>query len=333
MENPRLTFVTPTILTGDRKLVSLITHELAHSWSGNLVTNASWSDFWLNEGFTQYLTYRITDAQFGRDLGDAERVLGLADLREDIALADAADRPLYRATPAKDPDAVFSTIPYERGALFLTWLESRFGRQRFDAFVRGWFDDHAFQSVTTAQFIDYLQTHLLQQQPGLVSQAQIDDWIYAEALPADAVLPRSRSLDRIDALSRDWVAGRIGLDALPGDRWTIQEWQRFLDQLPETLEPARLQALDAHFGLSASRNAILAGTWFKQAIARGDTAVYPAAADYLCRVGRTYLVTAIYRALVKTEEGHRVADTIYRRAKAGYHPITQQAVERILQKR
>jgi aminopeptidase N len=124
MENPRLTFATPTVITGDRMLVSLVSHELAHSWSGNLVTNASWNDFWLNEGFTEYLTYRLLDMQFGQARGDMERVLGLADLKDSMSHLDKIDWSLVRSSPPKDPDAVYSSVPYERGALFLTWLET-----------------------------------------------------------------------------------------------------------------------------------------------------------------------------------------------------------------
>ncbi len=330
MENPRLTFSTPTVITGDRKLVSLITHELAHSWSGNLVTNASWSDFWLNEGFTEYLTYRLTDDQFGQEQGDAERVLGLADLRDDIASADPADRPLYRHTPAKDPDAVYSTIPYERGALFLTWLEHQVGRPAFDVFLRGWFDDHAFQSATTKEFVDYLQNHLLVQHPGKVTRAQIDAWIYGEDLPAFAVLPHSAVLARIDTLRSEWTAGRLSTDELGADRWTIQEWLQFLDNLPATVTLPQIQSLDAQFKLTGTSNAILAGSWYRQAVIHGDKGTYPAMEQYLCTVGRTYLVRAIYEELVKTQEGHQLADNIYAKAKPGYHSITQQSIERVL---
>ena len=330
MENPRLTFATPTVITGDRKLVSLITHELAHSWSGNLVTNASWSDFWLNEGFTEYLTYRLTDAQFGQDLGDAERVLGLADLREDIASAEPADRPLYRPTPAKDPDAVYSTIPYERGALFLTWLENQVGRADFDAFLHSWFDDHAFHSATTKEFVSYLQTHLLAQHPGKVTSAQIDAWIYGEDLPSFAILPHSTVLAKIDDLRNDWSAGRVQTAALPADHWTIQEWQHFLDNLPASVSLAQIQSLDARFKLTGTTNAILAGSWYRIAVEHHDTDAYAAMEQYLCTVGRTYLVKAIYAELVKTQEGHQLAEKIYEKAKPGYHSITQQSIERVL---
>ena len=329
MENPRLTFVTPTVVTGDRALVSLVAHELAHSWSGNLVTNATWNDFWLNEGFTEYLTYRLTDAVYGKAQGDLERVLGKQAL--DQAFAEAAtpeDKVLERRTPAKDPDEVFSSVPYERGALFLTYLESKFGRARFDAFLRQWFDAHAFQSATTAEFVDFLNAHLLSQQPQLVSAAELDAWLHAPELPADAVLPKSDALAAVDAARAAWLAG----GTLDAKTWNANLWQHFFDTLPAEVPAAKLQALDAQYGLSKSSNAIIASAWFHAAIAHGDRAVDADAARYVASVGRMKLVGPVYRAWTQTAEGHATAETAYASAKPGYHPITRAAVERILKK-
>jgi aminopeptidase N len=330
MENPRLTFATPTVITGDRMLVSLVSHELAHSWSGNLVTNASWNDFWLNEGFTEYLTYRLVDMQFGQARGDMERVLGLADLKDSMSHLDPIDWPLVRKAPAKDPDAVYSTVPYERGALFLTWLETQFGREAFDKFLRGWFDDHAFQSATTAEFVAYLDDKLLAQQPGKVTQQQIDAWLYQPELPDFAVLPHSDALARADAARDAWLAGQTTLEQLPAAQWSVHEWQEFLDNMPGTATLAQLQALDAKFKLSQTHNAILASSWFRTAIQHNDTKVFPALEKYLLSVGRTRLIKPLYRELVKSPQGKVFAEKVYAKARPGYHPITQQAVERLL---
>jgi leukotriene-A4 hydrolase len=332
MENPRLTFATPTVLTGDRQLVSLISHELAHSWSGNLVTNASWSDFWLNEGFTQYLTYRLVELQFGKERADMERVLGLESLEDSFAHSDPIDHPLYRSTPAKDPDAIYSTVPYERGALFLTWVESKFGRPAFDQFLRGWFDDHAFQSASTSEFLDYLKVKLLSQKPDLITQKQIDDWVYQKPLPGDTLLPHSALLDKVQKARADWLAGKLVTDALPGD-WNVHEWVYFLDGMPDSVTLDQLKSLDARFKLTGSNNAIVAGSWYRLAIVHGDTAVYPEVQDYLCHIGRMYLVKPLYRELSKTKDGRKFAEKVYAQAKPLYHPMTQAAVERVLKEK
>ncbi len=332
MENPRLTFVTPTVITGDRLLVSLIAHELAHSWSGNLVTNATWEDFWLNEGFTEYLTYRLTEAQFGKARGDMERIIGVASLKTDFALAKSdEDRKLVRAFPAKDPDEVFSSIPYERGALFLVWLESKFGRETFDRFLRSWFDDHAFQSATTPQFIAYLNDKLLKAQPGKVSAAQIDAWISQPALPADAVYATSDALTKVDAGRDAWLAGTTTLDAIGAEKWSVQEWEHFFEGFPKTATAAQLKALDTRFKLTGSPNAIIASDWYKLAIDSGQAAaLMPQIEAYLGHVGRMKLISPIYRALAATEAGKAQAKAIYKKVGSGYHPIAQQTVERIL---
>jgi aminopeptidase N len=330
MENPRLTFATPTVITGDRMLVSLISHELAHSWSGNLVTNASWNDFWLNEGFTEYLTYRLVDLQFGQKRGDMERVLGLADLKESMSHLDQADWSLVRKEAAKDPDAVFSSVPYERGNLFLTWLETQYGRPAFDAFLRGWFDDHAFQSATTAQFLAYLQDKLMAQQPGKITGEQLDAWFHQPQLPDFAVLPRSDALDQVDQARAGWLAGKLPLARLPTKEWSVHEWQHFFEGMPESATLQQVQALDARYKLSASHNAILASAWFRVAISHGDTAVLPAVRKYLVAIGRVRLIKPLYRELLKTADGKAFAEKVYAEARPGYNVITQQSIERVL---
>jgi aminopeptidase N len=330
MENPRLTFATPTVITGDRMLVSLVSHELAHSWSGNLVTNASWSDFWLNEGFTQYFTYRLLDMQFGQARGDMERAIGLGDLKDDMSHLPKVDWSLVRSSPFKDPDEVYSSVPYERGVLFLTWLETQFGRTAFDAFLRGWFNDHAFQSATTAQFVSYLQDKLMTQQPGKVTPVQISAWLYQPEIPDYAVLPHSDALSKVDEARESWLSGKSTLDALPAPPWNVHEWVYFLEDMPASATPNQIRALDARYKLSETHNAIIASAWFRCAIARGDYAVLPALRHYVGSTGRTSLIEPLYRELVKTPAGKSFAEQTYRQVKPGYSVITQHAVERVL---
>lgn len=332
MENPRLTFVTPTIITGDRQLVSLIAHELAHSWSGNLVTNATWEDFWLNEGFTEYLTFRLTEAQFGKARGDMERVIGVAELREALAQATSdEDRKLKRAFPSKDPDEVFSSIPYQRGALFLVYLESKFGRDAFDAFLRGWFDSHAFQSATSEQFLTYLDEQLIKARPGVVSPAQIDAWVAQPSLPADAVYAVSDGLTQVDVARDRWLAGQTPITAMGAGQWTVHQWEHFFEGFPKTASAGQLKELDAAFKLTGSGNAIIASHWYALAVGSGQAAmVLPAMTEYLGRVGRMKLISPIYRALAATDAGRVQARTIFAKRGPGYHPIARQAVERIL---
>jgi hypothetical protein len=189
MENPRLTFATPTVLAGDKSLVSLIAHELAHSWSGNLVTNATWSDFWLNEGFTTYIERRIVEEVYGPETAGMEAVLGRQDLEDEIARLEDRDEILHIDLSGRDPDEGATRLPYEKGALFLRSLEELFGRERFDRFLRGYFDHFAFQSITTADFVAYLREHLFAGDGGRSDSVPLAEWIERRAAggraPAD----------------------------------------------------------------------------------------------------------------------------------------------------
>jgi len=332
MENPRLTFATPTILAGDKSLVSLVAHELAHSWSGNLVTNATWGDFWLNEGFTTYLERRIVEAVYGRPRADMEAMIGLRDLedgRKDLTIPK--DRTLLPDLTGRDPDDAYSTVPYEQGALFLAFLEAKFGRAPFDAFLRRWFDEHAFKSVTTSDFVAYLKTHLMSSRPDVVTEAQIQEWLTTEGVPSFAALPQSDAFVRVEQARDAWLGGGP-LDALAGTAaaWSTQEWIHFVDALPRRMEPNRLAALDKRFGLTTSKNAEIAHVWYRLAIANRYAAAYQAMERYLIQIGRRKLILPLYRDLAATPEGLAQAKKIYAAARDGYHPLAQDAVDEVL---
>lgn len=330
MENPRLTFLTPTAIVGDKSGVSLIAHELAHSWSGNLVTNATWRDFWLNEGTTTYLTYRIMDELYGVDRGNMERVLGQQELLVDFGLvARESDKALVYDQRGRDPDEVFSQVPYEKGYLFFTYLENQFGRERFDAFLRGWFDDHAFQSKTTEDFLAYLDAKLLKPNPGLVTAEKIQEWVYGTVMPADTVYAQSDAFAKVDAQRAAWLEGRIPVAGLRTKRWTRHEWQHFLDNMPAPLTVEQARALDRRFKLTQEKNAYIATSWFQLAIAAGYEPAFPAIERFLTSVGRMKFLGPLYRALARTEPGLAFARRVYAQAKPGYHPIGQASVERI----
>jgi aminopeptidase N len=332
MENPRLTFATPTILAGDKSLVALVAHELAHSWSGNLVTNATWEDFWLNEGFTTYLERRIVEAVYGKRLADMEGIIALRDLeqgRKDLTVP--RDRTLSPDLTGRDPDEAFSTVPYEQGALFLSFLEAKFGRETFDAFLRRWFDDHAFQAVTTDQFLAALRDQLMATKPGAVTEAQVQEWLTTEGVPAFAVLPTSDALVKVEQSRDAWLGGG-SLEALAATAtgWSTQEWLHFIDSLPRQMDPARLGALDRRLKLTASPNAEIAHVWFRLAIANRYMPAYPAMERYMVQIGRRKLILPLYRDLAATPDGKLLAQKIYANARDGYHPIAQSSVDEVL---
>jgi leukotriene-A4 hydrolase len=329
MENPRLSFITPTVIVGDKSLVSVIAHELAHSWAGNLVGNATWRDFWLNEGFTDYMTSRIMTAVYGEQRAAMEEVLGLKTLRDELAKFKPADQVLAIDLRDRDPGEGLSSVPYEKGRLFLKYLDAKFGRERFDAFLRGYFEHFAFKSVNSEQFIAYLQENLLDRFPGIVTRAQVNTWILSPGLPADAVLPVTNLFQPVDAARDTWLAGKLAVKKI-GTDWVAQQWLYFLDGMPPTLTAAQLAELDKAFGLSKSPNAEIGHSWFKLVVINNYQPGFPSLEEYLKTIGRRKLIEPLYESLMKTPAGTEVAKRVFAKARPGYHPETVKAIEAIV---
>jgi len=331
MENPNLTFFTPTIITGDRSNTDVLAHELAHSWSGNLVTNATWSDGWLNEGFTTYFENRIMEALYGKERAAIYSDLDYAGMLRDVKNAGGDSAPSTRLHG--EPGDSAGQLDYLKGSTFLRTIEYAVGRERFDAYLRGYFDRHAFQPQTSAGFLGDIRKHLIKGDKALEAKLQLDRWVYQPGVPSNAVQVKSDTLARVDALLAAFNAGGPA-SAIDTTGWQTQQWRRLLDNLPRQQSTARLAELDAALGLTKSQNAYVQSAWFDLAIANRYEPVIPALEDYLTRVGRNLLVTPLYRGLkAQGEWGEPIARRIFEKAKPGYHPVTVGAVTRILEAR
>jgi leukotriene-A4 hydrolase len=330
MENPRLSFITPTVVAGDKSLVSVIAHELAHSWAGNLVGNATWRDVWLNEGFTDYMESRIMTAVYGEQRSAMEQVLGLKELRADLSKLPPGDQILANDLRDRNPEDIFTAVPYVKGRLFLNYLDAKFGREHFDAFLKGYFDHFAFKSVTTEQFLSYLQENLLDKFPGIVSRDQVNTWVLGPGLPADAVLPVTTLFAQVDEARSAWLAGTLLPKKLGAD-WNVQQWLYFLENMPPSLTTAQLAELDKAFSFTKSENAEVASSWFKLVIAHDYQPSYPHLEDYLKTIGRTKLIKPLYEGLMNTGSGQTFAKRVFGKAKLGYHPETITAIEAIVE--
>lgn len=331
MENPRLTFATPTIIAGDRSLVALVAHELAHSWSGNLVTNATWDDFWLNEGTTTYITYRLMEELYGAEYAQMLAVLGRQDLQTTFEELDPAspDSHLKLALAGRDPDDGMNDIAYEKGSAFLSTLEAAVGRERFDEFLRGYFSHFSFKSLDTETFVDYLRENLLADEPALSESLDLEAWIYGPGLPANASVPESAQFQSVEqqiaAFSDGTETGRLVTDG-----WSTHHWLHFLRKLPEQTSADDLTKLDTAFGFTASGNSEIQSAWFERSIAAGYDDAYPALRDFLLEVGRRKFLKPLYTALAETPEGLAWAREVYAEARSGYHSVSSNTIDEIL---
>ena len=331
MENPRLSFITPSLLAGDRSLVSVIAHELAHSWSGNLVTNATWRDGWLNEGMTSYLEARLMEVIYDKDRVDEERVLSYRELLLNLERVPLEMQALAPRLDSGNADSFQGTIHYSKGDLFLQYLENAFGRDEFDAFLSSYFDEFAFQTITTERFLDYLDQHLLQAESSKVSRADAEEWLYKPGLPANAPLPSSTTLDAAEAMAHAWADGEVSVDEIPVDSWSAQATVHFINSLPADVPTERLAALDETLGFSGTPNAEVGRAWFIQVAERRYEEAYEPLQQYLNRYGRGRLIYPIYMALANNGSDLELAQQIFAGARTAYHPLTEAGIARALE--
>jgi aminopeptidase N len=331
MENPRLTFATPILVAGDRSLVATIAHELAHSWSGNLVTNASWDDFWLNEGFTTYFERRIMERIYGRDVSEMHALLGMDDMREEIADVGerAATTALYVDLSKLDPDEDLGSAAYEKGYLFLRLLEESVGREAWDDFLRTYFDEHAFQSMTTTRFIDYLRDKLFAGDAERMRELRVDEWVFEPGLPSNMPQPQSGRFAAADAQIAAWDAG-ADASALQAEGWVSQEWDHFLTHIAPKMPAERMADLDATFHFAQS-NGELQRSWYLLVIENEWVPGYAGMEEFLVTVGRRWLIRPLYAKLAESEWGGEFARRVYAQARPGYHALTTATMDAILE--
>ena len=332
MENPVMTFLTPTFIAGDRSLTGLIAHELAHSWSGNLVTYASWRDGWLNEGVTSYIENRITERVFGEQRAMQEYALSFAAVEEVVAERGADDPVRAMRTPAgTSPFETVGAAIYDKGTVFLKTVESIVGREALDNWLRSWFDRHAFQPATSAMFLADLRENLVRGDAALEARLMLDEWVYGTGLPANAAQPDSAAFATVDAASAAYADARA-LDPAAWSGWTTAERQRFLQNLPEKLSAAELARLDEALGLSGTGNNEIKFLWLEAALGNRYEPALPQAEAFLMTVGRNKFVSPLYRALVAQGDwGRAQAERIFAEARPRYHAFTRGRVDALLE--
>ncbi len=332
MENPRLTFCTPTIIAGDRSLVNLIAHELAHSWSGNLVTNATWEDFWLNEGFTMYFERRITEAMTDKSYADMLWELGYQDLVAAVndLSKDSKDTHLKLDLKGRDPDVGLTDIAYEKGAHFLKLIENTVGRKRTDEFLNKYFNEHAFRSVTTEQFLRYLDSNLVKGDTALAKKLDIDTWVYGPGIPANCPHVHAARFDKVDSVRSKFLRGTPPAELETG-KWTTHEWLHFLRKMPKPLDLEKMKQLDAQYHFTQSANSEIADLWYVMAVAADYKPAYPAMEKFLSTVGREKFLEPLYEEMMNSGK-EDMAKRIYKLYRKNYHPLAQATLDKIVLK-
>lgn len=332
MENPRLTFATPTIISGDRSLVNLIAHELAHSWSGNLVTNATWNDFWLNEGFTVYFERRLTEKMTDKSYADMLWELGYQDLEATVAEMEEEnnmkDSHLKIELKDRDPDDGLTDIAYEKGALFLKLIENNVGREKMDEFLNKYFDEHAFQTITTEEFVAYLEEHLIKGDKELAEKINVDAWVYGPGIPENAPRADMDRFNEVDNAREKFLSGTLANELNTAD-WTTHEWLHFLRKMPKPLAQDQMEALDNAYNFTESNNSEIANLWYIMAVAADYEKAYPATEKFLINVGRRKFLTPLYREMMETGK-EQMAKDIYSKSRSNYHPLAQTTLDELI---
>ena len=326
MENPRLTFATPTIIAGDRSLTALIAHELAHSWSGNLVTNATWNDFWLNEGFTVYFERRIMEELYGKEYADMLALLGYQDLQSEIEHLGHkhSDTHLKLSLVNRDPDDGMTDVAYEKGAYFLMLLEQKVGREKFDAFLKEYFEAHKFQTMTTEEFINILNEKLIN--PNNLN-VDIEAWIYGPGIPDNCPVAISDKFKNVEAHIAKLPAK---IEKSITDEWTTHEWLHFIRHLPGNMDTKEIKKLDDQYAFSHSGNSEIKAAWFEYCLNNGyGNEVLSELEAFLIEVGRRKFLEPLYGAM-KTNGLNDEAQRIYKKARSNYHSVSIGTIDELL---
>jgi aminopeptidase N len=353
MENPMLTFANPTLLAGDKSLVSVIAHELAHSWSGNLVTNRTWNDFWLNEGFTVYFEQRIMESIYGKEVADILALIEFDELRDELKRirksAHPDDSKLHLTLEGRNPDDGMTDIAYVKGAFFLKTLETHVGREKFDVFLKSYFETFQFKTVDTKQFIRFLDEHLLAKEKDVFDY---DAWIYNEGLPANCLQLHSTRLDEMQKLADNFTHGKVSfapkvtytykkvgkrrkkikrIEQIKYQDHIVQEWQTFIRRLPRNLPLAKMKEIDRYLRFSFSGNSELLTEWFILSANNGYAQTNKhQIAVFLTKVGRRKYLMPIYEALLLNRSTRNFAIQTFQGTKENYHAVSRKSIEALL---
>jgi len=323
MENPRLTFLTPTLLAGDRSLVNVLAHELAHSWTGNLVGAGDAEHFWLNEGFTVFAERRIIEALEGKESAALHAAIGRLDLERACAALPPELTRLRTHLAGVDPDESFSKVPYEKGYLFLRALEEAAGGcEAFNVFLSKYIQEYKWKTLTSEDFEKFARANLPLAGAAAAS-VDMGAWLDGPGIPPGAPHPSSARLDAVVAAA---LAPEPPLRTATG-AWGPTEWVLYLERLPRPAPVALCAALDERFGLTASTNMEVCASWLQVALYAGHAPAVPRVEGVLRSVGRMKYLKPLYRALMERPETRDLARRCFAASSPSLHPIARAVIE------
>lgn len=341
MENPCLTFVTPTLLSGDKSLVDVAAHELAHSWCGNLVTTSNWTHFWLNEGWTVFMERKIVGRMHGEAVRQFSAIIGWKALEESIKTFGAKN-PLTALRPnldGIDPDDSFSSVPYEKGFNLLYHLEQLLGGPSvFEPYMKANFKHFAHQSISTEDWKDflytYMQEHHGEEKLALLKKVDWNTWFTSPGMPP-VKCDFDRTLAEVcDSLAKRWDAARsqTARDFSPSDieNFTPEQKMVFLERCQE-YEPFPhdvLQLMDKVYSMNGAKNSEIRFRWQILCLRGQWEAVFPHVVSFLLEQGRMKFVRPLYRNLHNCPGGSQLAKDTFVKNRRMYHPIAAALIEK-----
>jgi aminopeptidase N len=327
--NPRAPFISSTVVTGDRSEESVVARAVVQAWAGDLVGGATPRDAWIDAGLAVYMQNRLVREVYGDTRVTADRVLAEHSVREDLAQMPKPDQALAVDQRDRDPADPRSAAD-EKGGLLFTFLDGKFGRERLDAFLQGYFDHFAFKSITTEEFLSYLKENLLDRFPGIVSASQVEAWVKEPGLPQDAPLLAVHLYESVDATRSAWLAGKTPAKKLDTRAWVTPQWTYFLDGMPGPLRKDQLNDLDQAFGFTRSANAEIASSWFALVIKSSYQPSYARLEEFLKTNGRQTLLVPLYTELMKTPGGEVLAKRVFALARPVYQAQTAAMLDAIV---
>eukprot|EP01017_Pseudomicrothorax_dubius_P030528 TRINITY_DN3820_c0_g2_i1.p1 TRINITY_DN3820_c0_g2~~TRINITY_DN3820_c0_g2_i1.p1 ORF type:complete len:401 (+),score=81.26 TRINITY_DN3820_c0_g2_i1:410-1612(+) len=340
MENPLLTFISPAIMTGDRSLTNVLIHEIAHSWTGNLVSCKNWSSFWLNEGFTVFLERKGVAILSGEETAKLAAYVGLQGLNDSINSYEK-DSNFTSLTPqlkGRNPDDAFSLVPYEKGFLFVTYLESLIGDEYFQDYMRNFIKDFWYKSIDSADFkqhfINYVRTKI--DSPEEVLEAiDWNTWLTKPGLPPWLGHGTSGLAKEAIRFANQFLDGSIPPNK---ERWvdfSVQQKIIFFNTLLQNKQKLTAKVLHVIFETNPQfllpRNAEIFTPWMRLCIATNYSERFPEMRTFLKYFGRFKYIRPIYKELV--EAGRLdMAKEFFEEFKDHYHKIAVELIQHDIEK-